>query len=793
MSPEVVRLLREAWVRSSLHLESEVVRSGTVLLALLQDEQLRGRALDSCPVLAHVSRDRLVKDLADLIAGSAEGAVPAHRKAPPEEEGETIEVSRAPSPARRVVEGASTDSALRLYTLDLVTLAREERIDPVLEREREIRQVIDILTRRRQNNPILVGDAGVGKTAIAEGLALRIVSGDLPEALREISLRTLDLGLLQAGAGVKGEFERRLKNVVAEVRDAPRPVILFIDEAHTLIGAGGPEGLGDAANLLKPALAAGELRTIAATTWSEYKRYFERDPALARRFQPVKVDEPSEAEAIEMVLGAVPALESHHEVRILEEAVRDAVRMSQRYLPERRLPAKAISVLDTACSRVALARDLLPQPLAEVVQNLERLGSRRSTLLREGRRGEIEDEGLDERIAELAAERSRLEARLETERALVRAAQQRLVLVEDEGRNATDDDELQRRLRDCREFQAGRPLVPVAVDGSVVAEVLSAWTGIPAGSMESDDVETVLGLRKALGRRIVGQPMAMEAISRRIVTSRAGLEDPGRPLGTFLLAGPPGVGKTATAAALADAMFGGARSLVTLNMSEYQEAHSVATLRGSPPGYVGYGRGGLLTEAVRRRPYCIVLLDEVEKAHRDVLEMFYPVFDRGVLDDAEGVRVDFRHTVVLLTTGVGSDVLLEEPEGSSGQPGLEDLRDLLRPVLGGRFPGGLVGRLEVVPYLPLGGAEIRRIVEMRLEEVRERIRRRHGAELTFERQLVEVLTDRCGRAEDGARRIDRMFHEALLPELSVRILGRMAQGRGFSSIHVTVDALGSFV
>ena len=626
-APRLLQLLREAWLEASLDLEWPAIRSAAIVMALG----------DSCPALPRVPRESLRERIRDSV----------------EEEG------RAGAPAMRTNAAAP----LERFTIDLLSEARAGRIDPIRGRDVEIGQVIDILTRRRQNNPILVGDAGVGKTAVVEGFALRIVAGDVPPALRGISLRTLDLGLLQAGAGVKGEFEERLESVIAEVKSAAQPVVLFVDEAHTLIGAGNQPGQGDAANLLKPALARGELRTIAATTWSEYKKYFEKDPALTRRFQLVKVEEPDERAALDMLRGVAPQLEKHHGVQILDEAVCGAVRLSHRYLPERRLPDKAIGVLDTAAARVAL-------------------------------QGEE----------------------------------------------------------------------PLACDARAVAAVISGWTGIPVGHMLADEVRGILTLKERLAERVVGQPQALDAICRRISTSRAGLEDPAKPKGVFLLCGPTGVGKTETALALADALYGGERNLIAFNMSEFSEPHSVATLKGAPPGYVGYGRGGALTEAVRRRPWSAVLLDEIEKAHPDVVDLFYQVFDKGVLEDGEGVPVDFRHTLFLLTSNAG-------PE---------------------QFRPSLLARLTVVPYAPLRRADLTRIVELKLHSICRRVREHHGAELTYDAGLIESLASHC-EPSSGAREVDRILTQAFLPELSTRILERMAAGAGFTTIHVSVDAQGRFV
>jgi type VI secretion system protein VasG len=812
MSPQILHLLREGWQLSSLQLESAAVRSGALLLALFEDETLRAIIHDSCPVLAKIPRESLRETLRELIRDSAEesaepssgasgvgggagaggsaGAAGAPG-APGDDEG-TAGGSRttaasaaggAPKGARTAAAAAGKTTALDRYTLDLTAEARAGAIDPIRGRDGEIRQVIDVLTRRRQNNPILVGDAGVGKTAIAEGFALRVAAGDVPAPLREISLRILDLGLLQAGAGVKGEFEERLKSVIAEVKAAPRPVILFIDEAHTLIGAGGQAGQGDAANLLKPALARGELRTIAATTWSEYKKYFEKDPALARRFQLVKVDEPDEERALDMLRGIAPRLELHHQVRILDEAVRGAVQLSHRYLPERRLPDKAIGVLDTAAARVALAQDGTP-PAVEDLERRIRIGEAELEILaRDGApaRRRLSAGELAEELAGLRRDRDALRERCGKERELVAEIRR----LEAEGGDAAG------RRQELAALQGDEPMVPLAVDARAVAAVVSGWTGIPAGRVLADEIRSVLTLDERLADRIVGQPQALDAICRRISTSRASLEDPAKPKGVFLLVGPTGVGKTETALALADLLYGGERNLVSFNMSEFQEAHSVATLKGAPPGYVGYGKGGVLTEAVRRKPWSAILLDEVEKAHPDVIDLFYQVFDKGVLEDGEGVPVDFRNAVILLTSNTGAEVILEACRGGR-RVDPEALVERLRPVLLERFRPALLARLVVVPYYPLGAGEIVKIVELKLRSVQRRIRDNHAAELTFDPELVSSLAGRC-TAESGARDIDQILTQSLLPELSARILERMAKGVSFTKIHISVDEMGRFV
>jgi type VI secretion system protein VasG len=776
MSPHVLLLLREAWSLSTLHLDADAIRSGALLLALYENETLRAVIHESCPLLAKIPRESLREGLRDLIRESGEETAGPSAPGQGEYTAQAKEAQDAPT------------TALDKYTLDLTAEARAGKIDPIRGRDSEIRQVIDILTRRRQNNPILVGDAGVGKTAVAEGFALRVAAGEVPEPLRNISLRGLDLGLLQAGAGVKGEFEERLKSVIAEVKAATKPVILFIDEAHTLIGAGGAAGQGDAANLLKPALARGELRTIAATTWSEYKKYFEKDPALTRRFQLVKVEEPDEEAALDMLRGLAPNLEKHHRVRILDEAVRSAVQLSHRYLPERRLPDKAIGVLDTASARVALAQDGTPAAIEDFDRRIRIAEADLDVKKREGdkpSRGMPAAE-LETEIGRLRGERTSASERWTKERELVA----KIRAVDGDGK---DPEQLADLIGKLDELQGPEPMVPLHVDSRTIASVVSGWTGIPVGRMLADEIRSILTLKERLAERIVGQPQALDAICRRISTSRASLEDPAKPKGVFLLVGPTGVGKTETALTLADVLYGGERNLISFNMSEFQEAHSVATLKGAPPGYVGYGKGGVLTEAVRRKPWSAVLLDEIEKAHPDVVDLFYQVFDKGVLEDGEGVPVDFRHTVIILTSNAGAEIIAEACRKSPAEKrDADSIVEALRPELMRHFRPALLARLVIVPYYPLRKREVVRIVELKLKSVKRRVRENHNAELTYDPDLVQSLADRCD-PESGAREIDRILTQTLLPELSTRILEKMANNVSFTKIHISVDDMGRFV
>jgi type VI secretion system protein VasG len=782
LAPHLVDLLMAAWLVASLELGQGRIRSGAILKALLDRDELRAPCVEAVPLLALIPRLRLEADLPSLGRGGAEdGPTPMP----------TLGPSRAdPAPSGSPGSALGTQ-ALDAYTIDLTAEARAGRIDPIIGRDAEIRQLIDILMRRRQNNPILTGDAGVGKTAIVEGLAQRIVSGQVPPPLSTVALCSLDLGLLQAGAGLKGEFEQRLNQVIEEVAASPRPIVLFIDEAHSLIGAGGAAGQGDAANLLKPALARGSLRTIAATTWGEYKRYIEKDPALARRFQVVKVAEPDEATATEMLRGLAPKLEAHHNVRILDEAVAEAVRLSHRHISGRQLPDKAISVLDTACARVAVAQSDPPAALQDATRRATALASETARLETEARLGA----DCQARLSELADEAARLdEARMRLhqrwrqeqdtvrriraiEAALVTAARQAKP-----GEAATDLAALRLELET---LQGETPLVPVAVDARVVAEVVAGWTGIPAGRMLTDTLDAARGLRQRMAARIIGQDAALDTICRRIQTFYAELGEPDKPTGVFLLAGPSGVGKTETAATLAELLFGGPSALITINMSEYQEAHSVSGLKGAPPGYVGYGKGGVLTEAVKRRPYCVLLLDEIEKAHGDVLELFYQVFDKGVLEDSDGQAVDFTNAVILLTSNAGSEILQRL---GAGDPAALDAA--IRPALLRHFPAAFLGRMVVVPYLPLDDAAIRAILRLKLARIQERFALIHRAELTYDEAVLDAIAERATETESGARNIDAILTQTLLPDLSAEILDRVASGAGIETVHVGIGAAG---
>lgn len=835
LSERIPRWIQDAWLIASVDYGAARVRSGHLLLALLTGEGLSRIARDISREFDHISAEDLQKKLADITADSIEARDAVAL-------GETAGVSGGPQVAAGV---PGKTKALDQYTEDLTAKAAAGKIDPVLGRDFEIRQIIDILTRRRQNNPILTGEAGVGKTAVVEGFALRIAQGDVPEPLKNVSLRSLDLGLLQAGAGIKGEFENRLKSVIEEVKASPQPIIMFIDEAHTLIGAGGAAGQNDAANLLKPALARGELRTIAATTWAEYKKYFEKDAALARRFQVVKVDEPDEARAIAMMRGIADKMEAHHNVRILDEAIVECVKLSHRYITGRQLPDKSVSVLDTACAKVAIGQGSIPAPIEDAKRRIQNLTTEIASLERE----QVTGAAHDARLAELKAERAATEAELEKfneqwekEKALVdqiktirtklemsrhngaiadavaaaanqantppaTAADAAAVATGEDGtatavaqeaaeaaESVTPADtgflksELQRLSEELRRVQGETPLMQPVVNGQSVAEVISGWTGIPIGKMVADEINAVLNLSATLRERVLGQDHALEAIAQRIRTARAGLTDPKRPIGVFLLVGTSGVGKTETALALAEALYGGERNLISINMSEYQEAHTVSSLKGSPPGYVGYGEGGVLTEAVRRKPYSVVLLDEVEKAHPDVMELFFQVFDKGVLEDGEGREIDFKNTIILLTSNVGTDTIMKLCADPDTRPEPDALVEAIKPELHKAFKPALLGRMVTVPYYPISDEILRLIIKLQLRKIGERIADNHGAQFSYDDAVIETVAKRCTDVDSGARNVYNILTGTMLPDMSGEVLSRMAAGEGISKIHVGVDA-----
>ncbi|MGN4190047.1 type VI secretion system ATPase TssH [Burkholderia gladioli] len=799
-SVHLSELFEQAWLIASLDAQIGRIRSGHLLLALLSAPDLAQFAQRMSPQFARVRVTDLKHKFDEITAGSNE-AEPREADA-----GAGDQTDVATEAAAGAAGGPSKTPALDTYTTNLTQRAREGKIDPVIGRDAEIRQAIDILMRRRQNNPIMTGEAGVGKTAVVEGLALRIAAGDVPPPLAGVALHVLDMGLLQAGASVKGEFENRLKSVIDEVKKSAHPIILFIDEAHTIIGAGGQAGQNDAANLLKPALARGELRTIAATTWSEYKKYFEKDAALARRFQVVKIEEPSEPLAAAMLRGMAGLMERHFNVRILDDAITEAVRLSHRYISGRQLPDKAISVLDTACAKVALAQSATPAVIDDTSKRLERTDAEIASLEREVAGGASHEE----RLAVLRVAREADVAALETARR--RYAEEQAVVAEivalrariDAAREGSaegeriDEDavraELAERIAALAALQGVEPMVPLQVDGHVVAEIVAAWTGIPLGRMVKDEIETVMNLNALLGARVIGQDHALDAVSQRVRTATAGLEDPNKPRGVFMFVGPSGVGKTETALALADVLYGGERKMVTINMSEYQEAHSVSGLKGSPPGYVGYGEGGVLTEAVRRNPYSVVLLDEVEKAHPDVLEMFFQVFDKGAMDDAEGREIDFRNTLIILTSNVGSSQVMQaclnKPQEDLPDP--DALAETLRPALYKAFKPAFLGRMKVVPYYPISDEVLVEIIELKLDRIRRRIEANHKAAFEWDESLVEAVLARCTEVDSGARNVDHILNGTLLPEIAGHVLERLADGTALKRIAVRASEAGEF-
>jgi type VI secretion system protein VasG len=839
LSDRLPRWFQDAWLLASVDFGAARVRSGHLLLALLSNESTARLARDVSREFAHISVESLTTKLEEITADSSEARDAVAL-------GETAGSANG-APVATGVPGKT--KALNQYTEDLTAKAAAGKIDPILGRDFEIRQVIDILTRRRQNNPILTGEAGVGKTAVVEGFALRIAQGDVPEPLKNVAVRTLDLGLLQAGAGVKGEFENRLKNVIDEVKASPQPIILFIDEAHTMIGAGGQAGQNDAANLLKPALARGELRTIAATTWAEYKKYFEKDAALARRFQVVKVEEPDEEKAIGMMRGLLEKMEQHHNVRILDEAIVECVKLSHRYITGRQLPDKSVSVLDTACAKVAIGQGATPGAVEDATRRIQSLTSEINSLEREQVTGAAHDDRLEDLKAKRAKteeELARLNEQWEKEKDLtnqirnirlklemsrldpkpaenggdVAAVSSETVDAPETAAAATAETttgagdatgtatapetnkpvdteflkgELKRLNAELKQIQGENPLMAPVVNGQIVAEVISGWTGIPIGKMVADEINAVLELHKTLAERVLGQNHALEAISQRIRTARAGLTDPKRPIGVFLLVGTSGVGKTETALALADSLYGGERNLISINMSEYQEAHTVSSLKGSPPGYVGYGEGGVLTEAVRRKPYSVVLLDEVEKAHPDVMELFFQVFDKGVLEDGEGREIDFKNCIILLTSNVGTDTIMKLCADPDTKPEPDGLVEAVKPELVKAFKPALLGRMVTVPYYPISDDILRLIIRLQLGKIKNRIADNHGAQFSYDDSVIDTVAKRCTDVDSGARNVYNILTGTLLPEMSGEVLSRMASGDGIKKVHVTVGEGEKFV
>ncbi|HEY0686702.1 MAG TPA: type VI secretion system ATPase TssH [Steroidobacter sp.] len=809
LSAHIEDVAERAWVWSTLKFGDGQIRTGYLLLAALKTPSLKNVLTNISREFDKVKPDQLAEDFSKIVANSPEGALGAS---------DGSQVSRgAPGEASGALAPAQMgkQEALQRFTVDLTEQARAGKIDPVVGRDDEIRQIVDILMRRRQNNPILTGEAGVGKTAVVEGFARRIVAGDVPPSLKDIQLRALDVGLLQAGASMKGEFEQRLRQVIDEVQASPKPIVLFIDEVHTLVGAGGAAGTGDAANLLKPALARGTLRTIGATTWAEYKKYIEKDPALTRRFQTVKIEEPTESKAVQMMRGIVSTMEKHHRVQILDAALEAAVKLSHRYIPDRQLPDKAVSLLDTSCARVGVSHHATPAQVEDSQRRIEALQTELEIIGREAAIGfDTADRDKSARDA-LQSEKARLEtlqAAWSSEKTLVdEILALRAKLRESTGKadaqNAgasadtasatpmTQEERtaaiarLQTLQQQLTEVQGERPLVLPSVDEQAVASVVADWTGIPVGRMVKDEVATVLKLAQTLGQRVIGQDHALEMITRRLQTARAGLENPNKPIGVFMLAGPSGVGKTETALTLAEALYGGEQNLITINMSEFQEAHTVSTLKGAPPGYVGYGEGGVLTEAVRRKPYSVVLLDEVEKAHADVHEIFFQVFDKGVMEDGEGRLIDFKNTLIILTTNVGTDLIMGMCKDPELLPEPEGIAKALRAPLLKTFPAALLGRIVTIPYYPLSDSMLGRIIRLQLDRIVSRVKAQHDIALSYDDAVVKLIASRCTEPESGGRMIDAILTNTLLAQVSRELLERVSLGQPTSQIGITVDGV----
>ncbi|PHN23036.1 type VI secretion system ATPase TssH [Pseudomonas sp. ICMP 561] len=794
LSSQVEESVERGWVYGSLMFGENQVRTGYLLLGILKTPSLRNALLGLSSEFNKVKVETLSERFDEYVGDSPENALSAS---------DGFNAGAVPGEASGAMAPSAMgkQEALKRFTVDLTEQARSGKLDPIVGRDEEIRQLVDILMRRRQNNPILTGEAGVGKTAVVEGFALRIVAGDVPPSLKDVELRSLDVGLLQAGASMKGEFEQRLRQVIEDVQASPKPIILFIDEAHTLVGAGGAAGTGDAANLLKPALARGSLRTVAATTWAEYKKHIEKDPALTRRFQVVQVAEPSEDKALLMMRGVASTMEKHHQVQILDEALEASVKLSHRYIPARQLPDKSVSLLDTACARVAISLHAVPAEVDDSRRRIEALETELQIIAREHAIG-VDIGARQSNTSELlSSERERLlalEGRWAEEKALVdellatRAQLRESAGVVDSDAGSEVQPEARAGLREqlvdlqkrLSALQGETPLILPTVDYQAVASVVADWTGIPVGRMARNELETVLNLDKHLKKRIIGQDHALQMIARRIQTSRAGLDNPSKPVGVFMLAGTSGVGKTETALALAEAMYGGEQNVITINMSEFQEAHTVSTLKGAPPGYVGYGEGGVLTEAVRRKPYSVVLLDEVEKAHPDVHEIFFQVFDKGVMEDGEGRVIDFKNTLILLTTNAGTELISHLCKDVQNLPDPEDIAKALRQPLLEIFPPALLGRLVTIPYYPLSDTMLKSITRLQLDRVKKRVESTHKVAFDYDDAVVDLIVSRCTETESGGRMIDAILTNTLLPDMSREFLTRMLDGKPMASVSI---------
>jgi type VI secretion system protein VasG len=797
LSEHIEMAVERAWVYGTLKYGDGQVRGGYLLVGMVKTNTLRAILYGISREFEKVGIDALADNLETIVKGSPEDSLAAS-DGTGLGSAEPGEASGAMAPAQM-----GKQEALKKFAVDLTEKARKGEIDPVIGRDEEIRQIVDILMRRRQNNPILTGEAGVGKTAVVEGFALRLARGDVPPQLKEVTLLSLDIGLLQAGASMKGEFEQRLRQVIDEVQASPKPIILFVDEVHTLVGAGGAAGTGDAANLLKPALARGTLRTIGATTWAEYKKYIEKDPALTRRFQVVQVPEPDEAKAIAMLRGVASVLEKHHKVLLLDEAIAAAVNLSHRYIPARQLPDKAVSLLDTSCARVAVSQHATPPAVEDAQRKIEMLDVELAIIEREAAVG-ID---VGSRRAEAQAQRDAIAQRLEVlsrrwneEKALVDEILDLRAKLRGSGGGQVDvsvpvgDDARAAMLRQLADLQArlasmqgDEPLILPAVDAQAVASVVADWTGIPVGRMVKNEVEAILKIADTLNQRVIGQRHGLEMIAKRIQTSRAKLDNPNKPIGVFMLVGPSGVGKTETALTLAEQLYGGEQNMITINMSEFQEAHTVSTLKGAPPGYVGYGEGGVLTEAVRRKPYSVVLLDEVEKAHPDVHEIFFQVFDKGIMEDGEGRLIDFKNTIIILTSNVGSELIMNMTRDPELMPEPEAIAKALREPLLKVFPAALLGRIQVVPYYPLSDEMLGNIIRLQLGRIGKRVAENHKAAFSYTDDVVKLIASRCTEIESGGRMIDAILTNTILPRLSQEYLRRLINGETLSNVEIGVE------
>jgi type VI secretion system protein VasG len=807
-SEHITFAIQQGWVYGSLMFGDSQVRSGYLVIGILNTPTLRHALVGISRQFEKIKAEDLAENFTTICAKTGESGLGA-------QDGSVVGAAQPGENSGAMAPAAmGKQEALKKFTVDLTEKARKGEIDPVTGRDEEIRQIVDILMRRRQNNPLLTGEAGVGKTAVVEGFAQRLARGDVPPQLHGVSLLTLDIGLLQAGASMKGEFEQRLRQVIDEVQSSPKPIILFIDEIHTLVGAGGAAGTGDAANLLKPALARGNLRTVGATTWAEYKKYIEKDPALTRRFQVVQVPEPDELKAILMLRGVASVLEKHHRVQLLDEAIESAVKLSHRYIPARQLPDKAVSLLDTACARVAVSQHAIPAEVEDSRRRIESLEIERGIIDREaavgvniGTRGTEVNEKLAHEHERLAA----LEKRWQDEKAVVdKVLALRAQLRGDDkpvdrpaageaapapataapGTAPIDREKLLAQLHDeqgkLAALQGDSPLIMPSVDAQAVASVVADWTGIPVGRMVKNELQAILNLGATLGSRVIGQQHGLDMIARRIQTSRARLDNPNKPIGVFMLAGTSGVGKTETALALAEALYGGEQNVITINMSEFQESHTVSTLKGAPPGYVGYGEGGILTEAVRRRPYSVVLLDEVEKAHPDVHEIFFQVFDKGWMEDGEGRMIDFKNTIILLTTNAGSELIMNMCKDPELLPDPDSLATALTEPLQKIFPPALLGRIVTIPYYPLSDEMLGRIVRLQLDRIKKRVAQNHRIPFEYSDDAVKLIVRRCNNAESGGRIIDAILTNTVLPKISIEYLTRASEGQELKVVRLGV-------